>query len=29
MQQGAVVQGRLVHQTNTRTVELKLASSAN
>ena len=29
MQQGAVVQGRLVHQTNTRTVELKLASSAS
>lgn len=29
MQQGAVVQGRLVHQTNARTVELKLASSAN
>lgn len=29
MQQGAVVQGRLVHQTSARTVELKLASSAN
>lgn len=29
MQQGAVVQGRLIHQTNARTVELKLASSAN
>jgi len=29
MQQGAVVQGRLVHQTNARTVELKLASNAN
>lgn len=29
MQQGAVVQGRLVHQTNARTVELKLASGAN
>lgn len=32
MQQGAVVQGRLVHQTGTRTnstVELKLAASAN
>lgn len=27
MQQGAVIQGRLVHQTNARTVELKLASS--
>ena len=29
MQQGAVVQGRLIHQTSARTVELKLASSAN
>jgi len=29
MQQGAVVQGRLVHQTNARTVELKLAANAN
>lgn len=29
MQQGAVVQGRLIHQTVTRTVELKLASSGN
>lgn len=29
MQQGAVVQGRLVHQTNARTVELKLAASAS
>ncbi|MCK6407485.1 MAG: polymer-forming cytoskeletal protein [Rhodocyclaceae bacterium] len=29
MQQGAVVQGRLIHQTNARTVELKLASSAS
>lgn len=29
MQQGAVVQGRLIHQTGTRTVELKLASSGN
>jgi cytoskeletal protein CcmA (bactofilin family) len=27
MQQGAVVQGRLVHQTSAKTVELKLASS--
>lgn len=27
MQQGAVVQGRLVHQTSGKTVELKLASS--
>lgn len=27
MQQGAVVQGRLVHQTSSKTVELKLASS--
>lgn len=27
MQQGAVVQGRLVHQTSVKTVELKLASS--
>ncbi len=26
MQQGAVIQGRLVHQVNTKTVELKLAS---
>ena len=29
MQQGAVVQGRLIHQTSARTVELKLASSSN
>nr|WP_242596945.1 polymer-forming cytoskeletal protein [Rhodocyclus gracilis] len=29
MQQGAVVQGRLVHQTSAKTVELKLASSTN
>ena len=29
MQQGAVVQGRLIHQTGTRAVELKLASSAS
>lgn len=29
MQQGAVVQGRLIHQTSSRTVELKLASSSN
>lgn len=29
MQQGAVVQGRLIHQTVARTVELKLASSGN
>jgi len=29
MQQGAVVQGRLVHQSNSKTVELKLASSSN
>ena len=29
MQQGAVVQGRLVHQTSARTVELKLAASSN
>ena len=27
MQQGAVIQGRLVHQTSVKTVELKLASS--
>ena len=27
MQQGAVIQGRLVHQTSAKTVELKLASS--
>ena len=27
MQQGAVIQGRLIHQTSTKTVELKLASS--
>ena len=27
MQQGAVVQGRLVHQTNAKAVELKLAAS--
>lgn len=27
MQQGAVVQGRLVHQTSAKTIELKLASS--
>lgn len=29
MQQGAVVQGRLIHQTSARTVELKLAASSN
>lgn len=29
MQQGAVVQGRLIHQTSARTVELKLASKAS
>ena len=28
MQQGAVIQGRLVHQVSARTVELKLASSS-
>lgn len=27
MQQGAVIQGRLVHQTSAKTIELKLASS--
>lgn len=27
MQQGAVIQGRLIHQTSAKTVELKLASS--
>jgi len=27
MQQGAVIQGRLVHQINAKTIELKLASS--
>ena len=29
MQQGAVIQGRLVHQTSAKTVELKLAASSN
>lgn len=29
MQQGAVVQGRLIHRTSGRAVELKLAASAN
>ncbi|GBG01923.1 hypothetical protein AZSI13_12500 [Azospira sp. I13] len=29
MQQGAVVQGRLIHQSNAKTVELKLAASSN
>jgi cytoskeletal protein CcmA (bactofilin family) len=29
MQQGAVVQGRLIHQTGARTVELRLATSAS
>ena len=29
MQQGAVVQGRLIHQTSARTVELKLATKAS
>lgn len=28
IQQGAVIQGRLVHQTNVKTVELKLAKSS-
>jgi cytoskeletal protein CcmA (bactofilin family) len=29
MQQGAVVQGRLIHQSNAKAVELKLAASSN
>jgi len=29
MQQGAVIQGRLVHQVSAKTIELKLASSSN